>query len=61
MATSAVSKVLQGFRRAVLVRDGADQTDGQLLGRFIEQRDEAAFEALVRRHGAMIMGICRRR
>jgi RNA polymerase sigma factor (sigma-70 family) len=60
MATSAVSKVLQGFRRAVLVRDGADQTDGQLLGRFIEQRDEAAFEALVRRHGAMIMGICRR-
>jgi RNA polymerase sigma factor (sigma-70 family) len=35
-------------------------TDGELLGAFVEQHDEAAFEALVRRHGAMVLGVCRR-
>jgi RNA polymerase sigma factor (sigma-70 family) len=60
MANSAANQVIQHFRRLALVRDGAKQTDGQLLGYFIEQRNEAAFEALVRRHGPMVMGICRR-
>jgi RNA polymerase sigma factor (sigma-70 family) len=35
-------------------------TDGQLLECFINRRDEAAFEALVRRHGPMVLGVCRR-
>jgi len=35
-------------------------TDGELLGSFVEQRDEGAFELLVRRHGAMVLGVCRR-
>src|SRR5438046_9946992 len=35
-------------------------TDAQLLTRFTTQRDEAAFTALVRRHGPMVMGVCRR-
>src|SRR3954471_5205389 len=32
--------------------------DGQLLGRFVERREEAAFEALVRRHRPMGLGVC---
>src|SRR5438067_1734121 len=32
--------------------------DGQLLGRFVEARDEASFAALVRRHGPMVLGVC---
>src|SRR5262249_48158965 len=34
--------------------------DGQLLERFVRQRDEAAFKALVARHGPMVLGVCRR-
>src|SRR5437879_3386134 len=35
-------------------------TDAALLGRFIRYRDEAAFARLVARHGAMVLGACRR-
>ena len=40
----------------------ADQAtgDGQFLARFVTARDEAAFAALVRRHGPMVLAVCRR-
>ena len=34
--------------------------EGQLLRRFIAGRDESAFSTLVSRHGAMVLGVCRR-
>jgi RNA polymerase sigma factor (sigma-70 family) len=34
--------------------------DAELLERFIAERDPAAFELLVRRHGPMVLGVCRR-
>jgi RNA polymerase sigma factor (sigma-70 family) len=34
-------------------------SDAQLLERFAGDRDEAAFEALVARHGPMVLGACR--
>lgn len=34
--------------------------ESQLLDRFLERRDEAAFEALVLRFGPMVHGVCRR-
>ncbi len=60
MATSQMSGVIQHLRRAVLLRDGAGLTDGQLLTDYISRRDEAALAALLRRHGPMVWGVCRR-
>ena len=57
MATAQMKTVMRHFRRAMLLQDGASRTDGQLLASFIEQKDEAAFEALVRRHGPMVFGV----
>src|SRR5437763_17080330 len=39
-------------------RDGPP--DGQLLARFVKQRDECAFELLVRRYSRLVFGTCRR-
>src|SRR5262249_4723277 len=35
-------------------------TDAQLVAQFAATRDEAAFAALVERHGAMVLRVCRR-
>jgi RNA polymerase sigma factor (sigma-70 family) len=37
-----------------------DATDRELLARFVAGRDEDAFAELVRRHGPMALGVCRR-
>jgi RNA polymerase sigma factor (sigma-70 family) len=60
MPTSQMSEVIQYLRRTALLPDGAGLTDGQLLSRFLERRDEDAFAALVKRHGPMVWGVCRR-
>jgi RNA polymerase sigma factor (sigma-70 family) len=58
MATSQISGVLHHLCR--VLQDGAGLTDGQLLEHHISRRDEAAFAALVRRHGPMVWGVCHR-
>jgi RNA polymerase sigma factor (sigma-70 family) len=52
--------VIRHLRRAALLQAGDSLTDGQLLDSFLGQRDEAVFEALLRRHGRMVLGVCRR-
>jgi hypothetical protein len=60
MAASPTKDVLRHLRRAALLPAGGGMTDGQLLQSFIHRGDETAFEALVRRHGALVLGVCRR-
>jgi RNA polymerase sigma factor (sigma-70 family) len=38
----------------------AGLSEWQLLERYLDCRDETAFEALVSRHGPMVLGVCRR-
>jgi RNA polymerase sigma factor (sigma-70 family) len=59
MTTVAVNRVLQQVRRMALAGEQAS-SDESLLERFVARGDEAAFEALVRRHGPMVLGVCRR-
>jgi RNA polymerase sigma factor (sigma-70 family) len=58
---SPLSTVLGQLRRqAGRERFGA-LTDAELLRRYAGRHDEAAFEVLVWRHGAMVLSVCRRR
>jgi RNA polymerase sigma factor (sigma-70 family) len=60
MARGQLTEVFRQLRRAALLSDGGGMTDGQLLECYLTRQDEAAFEALVRRHGPMVLGVCRR-
>ena len=55
-----INPVIHCFRRAVLLQSSAGETDGQLLESFILHKDDLAFEALFRRHGPMVLNVCRR-
>jgi RNA polymerase sigma factor (sigma-70 family) len=43
-----------------LVRSSDAEPDADLLGRFLAERDEDSFARLVRRHGPMVLSVCRR-
>jgi RNA polymerase sigma factor (sigma-70 family) len=50
--------ILRHLRRLVAGRE-ATAPDRDLLRSYLECRDEAAFAALVERHGPMVLGVCR--
>jgi RNA polymerase sigma factor (sigma-70 family) len=60
MASAPLGTALRQIHR--LFEEGAvgGLTDGQLLERFLDRRDERAFETLVERHSSMVLAICRR-
>jgi RNA polymerase sigma factor (sigma-70 family) len=60
MATNLSVEILQPICRSALLREGEEQTDGQLLERCAGGQDRVALEILVRRHAPMVWGVCRR-
>jgi RNA polymerase sigma factor (sigma-70 family) len=59
MAEAAPTSILRAIRRVAEDQRCAGVPDAELLRRFLERRDEAAFHALLRRHGPMVLDVCR--
>jgi RNA polymerase sigma factor (sigma-70 family) len=60
MPDASIPPVLRFLRRLGSAREGVESTDRHLLRCFANSRDETAFATLVRRHGPMVLGVCRR-
>src|SRR6516165_7246210 len=57
MARAPLRYVIHFLRQTAVA---GHATDPDLLRRFVAARDPSAFAALVRRHGPMVFGVCRR-
>jgi type I site-specific restriction endonuclease len=60
MATAQLGSLLRHVHRLAAGRGSLQRTDRELLDDFSARRDEAAFAALVARHGPMVLRVCRR-
>jgi RNA polymerase sigma factor (sigma-70 family) len=58
MATAPFTSVLQHLR--TMAKPTEDSSDQELVQRYAETADPTAFAALVRRHGPLVHGVCRR-
>jgi RNA polymerase sigma factor (sigma-70 family) len=60
MATAQLGAVLRHIRDLAALPKRSEQTDGALLRAFLAQNDQTALEALLQRHGPMVLRVCRR-
>jgi RNA polymerase sigma factor (sigma-70 family) len=60
MTIGPLPTVVRELRRAAVLQQAAVRSDTELLEWFVASGEEAAFEALVRRHGPMVLGLCKR-
>jgi RNA polymerase sigma factor (sigma-70 family) len=59
MANAQLGPVIQHIWKLASRPDIVHQSDEFLLDRYVTERDETAFEVLVRRHGPLVLGVCR--
>ncbi len=60
MPLQPLNRLVDHLRRTAVSVGGEPMTDGELLERFVAERDPLAFELLLRRHAPMVLGVCRR-
>jgi RNA polymerase sigma factor (sigma-70 family) len=58
--TGPAERLLRHVRQLASPPGQAPASDAELLARFVCERDEGAFAALVRRYGGLVLGACRR-
>jgi RNA polymerase sigma factor (sigma-70 family) len=59
MATGQAGTVLRHIRKLIGVPPVGETTDSQLLEQFTALQEEPAFTELVRRHGSLVLSVCR--
>src|SRR5438445_8319137 len=60
MALDVLKAVLQNLRLSIQAREEPVLTDGQLLARFLREREEEVFTLLVQRHASMVWTVAHR-
>jgi RNA polymerase sigma factor (sigma-70 family) len=60
MSRSALAVGVRHLRGKMAAQQRREDSDEQLLEAFLARRDESAFAVLVRRHGPMVLHVCRR-
>jgi RNA polymerase sigma factor (sigma-70 family) len=60
MAGFTATSPLTHVRKILESQRACRADDRELLERFLTDKDETAFTALVRRHGSLVLGVCRR-
>src|SRR5262249_21120248 len=60
MNRSALAVGLRRLRGMVAGQRHGNESDEQLLHAFLTRHDDSSFAALVRRHGPMVLHVCRR-
>ncbi len=60
MSSSALTAGIRHLRRKLATQQPSEESDEQLLHAFMTRRDDIAFAVLMRRHGPMVLHVCRR-
>ena len=60
MGTAPLNGFLQRLRKAMAAETLSAFSDSELIDRFLANHEEAAFQALLHRHGQMVLRVCRR-
>jgi RNA polymerase sigma factor (sigma-70 family) len=60
MPSSPLQSVVRHLRGVLVNHAVAEVLDAELLSRYVLHKDATAFDLLLRRHGPMVLGVCRR-
>src|SRR5687767_8695871 len=60
MPSETVHPVLHFIRQIVAKEKAEGKSDAELLDSFVSEHEEASFAAILRRHGPMVLAVCRR-
>jgi RNA polymerase sigma factor (sigma-70 family) len=60
MHNAQLGRVVRYLHEVIAPHNYLDRPDSDLLRAFLMQSDQAAFSAIVKRHGPLVLGVCRR-